>query len=267
MLRRPQYISLALLVVLALVLLNLPGGTTARLKLTLGSLFLPLFGLTSSAQQAAARAGDALLPRSELLRQNEALLRDNQSLRFQLLKAEETARENERLRKNIGWQQQKPWKVKLGRVVLREPSNWWRTVQIDLGTRDGVSNNLPVLTVDGLVGRVASASLTHSQVVLLGDLDCRVSGMVENETHDTGVIGAAGPLDNSLVEMGYLSRSAHLKPGQKVVTSGLGGLYPKGIPIGLIVDSRMVEYGLSIVARVRLSANIAGLEEVWVLFP
>ena len=91
------------------------------------------------------------------------------------MQAEETARENARLRHLLGWQQQTAWKFKLARVVLREPANWWRTAQIDLGTRDGLRVNLPVLTTDGLVGRVSSVSLTRSQVTLLGNPNCKVS--------------------------------------------------------------------------------------------
>ena len=68
-----------------------------------------------------------------------------------------------------------------------------------------------------------------------------------------------------LVEMGYLARNANLKPGQAVVTSGLGGIFPRGIPVGLVVDSHTVEYGLYTVARVKLAANLSALEEVWVM--
>jgi rod shape-determining protein MreC len=267
MLRRPHYIALLVVVVLTLVILNLPDRFTARLKLGIGSLFLPLFGLTHAGQQAAGKAGDALASRKELLRENETLRRENQQLRVQLNDKEKLVRENARLRSLFGWPQQKAWKLKLANVVLREPANWWRTVQIDIGTREGVSNNLPVLTTDGfLAGRVASASFTRSQVVLLGDPNCKVAARVENESRDTGIIGASGPLESEFVEMGYLSRNANVKPGQEVKTSGLSGIFPKDIPIGRVVDSRPVEYGLNTVARVKLSANLNALEEVWVRF-
>lgn len=265
MLKRRQYIALGIVLVATLIILNLPGRLTARLKLGIGSLFLPLFGLTSTSQQIAGEAGDALLPRRELLRELEALRKQNQELGLQVKQAEETARENERLRQLFGWQQQKTWKLKLGRVVLRDPANWWRTVQIDLGSRDGLRTNMAVLSTDGaLLGRIAAVTLTRSQVVLLGDPNCKVAARVENETHDTGVIGGAGPLDSEFVEMGYLSRSANLKPGQKVETSGDGGIFPPHIYIGQVVDARSVEYGLAEVARVKLAANLSALEEVWV---
>lgn len=260
---------LGLVVLLALVVLNLPGQTAARLKLAIGSLFLPLFGLAGAGQQTANKATDAVTTRAELARQNELLRRENEQLRIQATQAVAIAHENDRLRQQLGWQQRnRQWKPKLARVVLRDPANWWRTVQIDLGSRDGLRENLPVLTGDGwLVGRTASVSLMRSQVVLIGDPNCKVAALVQNESRDSGVVGAAGPLDTSLVELGHLTRNASLKPGQPVVTSGLGGIFPAGIPIGKIVDSRPVEYGLYTEARVKLAANLSGLEEVWVLLP
>jgi rod shape-determining protein MreC len=253
-------------VLLTLILLNLPSHTAARLKLAIGSLFLPLFGLANSSDQLANKAGDAITTRTELLKENAALHRQIQDLEFQEMQGQETARENARLRQFVGWKQTHPWKLKLAKVVVRDPSNWWRTVQIDKGTLDGLSNNLPVLTTEGLVGRISSVALTRSTVVLIGDGNCKVAAQVV-ETHDTGVIGATDPFDNSLVALGFLNKNAKLVPGQTVMTSGLGGFFPAGIPIGKIADSRQVEYGLSTEARVKLAANLSSLDEVWVLFP
>jgi rod shape-determining protein MreC len=265
MLKRSHYIALGGVVLLTLIILNLPARTTARLKLGIGSLFLPLFGLASSSQQLAGEAGDTLVPRRELLRELEASRRENQELRLQANQTAELARENDRLRKLFGWQQLKQPRLKLAKVVLREPSNWWRTVQVDLGSRDGVRANMAVLTTDGaLVGRIGSVSFDRSQVVLLGDPNCKVAARVDNETRDTGVIGGSGPLDSQFVEMGYLSRTANLKPGQNVMTSGDGGIFPPNLLIGQVVDAHSVEYGLAEVARVKLAANLSALEEVWV---
>ena len=267
MLRRPHYIALGLVVLLTLIILNLPNRTTARLKLGIGSVFLPLFGLANSSQQAVGQAGDTVIPRRELLKQLDNLRQENEQMRIQAWQAEEAFRENARLRQLLGWQRQAPWKVKLARVVLREPSNWRRTVQIDLGSRDGIQVNQPVLTAEGLVGRISSVGFARSQVLLLGDPDCKVSSVIENATHDSGVIGASGPLNSEFVEMGYLSGSANVKPGQLVRTGGNGGIYPPNIPVGTVVDSHPVEYGLATVARVKLAANLNALEEVWVMLP
>ncbi len=268
MLKRPHYIALVLVVLSALIILNLPSRATARLKLAIGSVFLPLFGLAGSSQQVTESAAERLVPRRELVRQNEELRQQVEQLRIQAVQASAAAEENARLRQLLAWQRQTPWKVRLARVVLRDPSNWWRTVQIDLGSRNGITNNMPVLTADGaLIGRISSASLTRSQVVLMGDHECRVSARVENPAHDTGIITGSGPINSEFVEMSYLSGSANLKPGQLVKTSGDGGIFPKGIVIGTVVDSHTVEYGLATAARVKLAANLNALDEVWVLVP
>lgn len=267
MFRKPQYIALWVVVLLTLVILNLPSQTTNRLKLAIGSLFVPLFGLTRSTEQTARHAADTLVPRSELIRQNEQLQRKNQQLELELVQARAAMNENARLRQLYNWQPKAKWKPKLAHVVLREPSNWWRTVQIDLGSRDGMRLNFPVLSPEGfLVGRVSSVSLTRSQIVLIGDSNCRVSARVENEARDQGVLlNSSSSSDNSLVALGYLPRGSILKPNQNVVTSGNGGIFPPDVTIGKIVDFEPVGYGLQTEARVKLSANLGALEEVWVL--
>ncbi len=267
MLKKKHYLALGAVVLVALLIFSLPQRATSRLKLAASSLFLPLFGLLNTAQQLPADAADAVMPRRALLKEIGNLQHDNQQLRIQMMQAAAIARENEQLRALLGWQRQTTWKLKLANVVLRDPANWWRTVQIDLGKRDGIVENQPVLTPEGLVGRVSSVGLTRSQVVLLGDPNCRVSALVENPAHDIGINTASGPLDSSLMDLTYLSGNADLKPGQNVVTSGEGGIFPRGILIGQIVDSRPVEFGLYTEARVKLSANLGTLEQVWVLFP
>lgn len=268
MLKKPQYIAAALVVLLGLVLLNLPTRTTARLKLAIGSLFLPLFGLASGAQQTSNAGADLLTPKRELVRQNEALRQEYERLRILAMQAEETARQNAVLRQQLGWQKQSAWKLKAAQVVSRDPANWWRTVQINIGSLQGLRENLPVLTSEGLIGKIGSVSLDRAQVILLGDPNCKVSVVVETPSRDQGVLGAAGgPFDGSLVDLDFLPRNAAIKPGQRVLTSGDGGVFPKGIPLGLITDSHPAENGLFTQAHVKLSANLGGLEEVWVLFP
>jgi len=268
MLKRSHYIALGSVLALTLALVILPARTTARVKLAIGGLFLPLFGLAGSSHQLVEKTGDAVTSRRELARQNEALRVENQRLLVQAQQFKELLRENSQLRDQLKWQAlQRAWTLKLARVVTRDPANWWRTVQIDLGSRDGLRTNLAVLTTSGLAGRISSVSLTSSQVVLLGDPGCKAAAVVE-ETRDQGVIGANDSFDSSLVTLNcYAARDATLKPGQNVVTSGLGGIFPKGIPIGKIVDSRPVEYGLYTEARVKLAADLGALEEVWILFP
>jgi len=211
------------------------------------------------------------VPRSDLVKQIEQLQIENQELRIKATQWEEAARENARLRQSLGWQQQVAWKMRLARVIGRDPANWWRSIKIDVGTRDGVSVNAAVLTPNGLVGRVSEVTFAQSQVVLVGDPDCRVAVLIDGPPREHGVIAPATSVggDSSIVDVGYLSRSAQgqLKAGQRVVTSGLGNVFPAGILVGQLVDSRSVDYGLYTAARVKLAVEMDSLEEVWVKLP
>ncbi len=276
MLRKPQYIALGILALAGLIFLSLPDALASRVKLTLTGLFLPVFGLAETTQNVARQVGNTVVPRSDLIRELEQLRAEKQKLEFNLAQTQEAIRENERLRKLAGVPARPAWKLKPARVIARDPANWWRTVFIDLGSKDGVRVDLPVMTPEGLVGRVAAVGTTRSQVVLLGDQTCRVAGLVR-ETAENGII-VPYAADPSIVTLTYLSRNSSVKPGQtittsglelkpgnQVLTSGLGGVFPAGIRIGEILDVRSDGFGLYQSARVKLAVNLNALDHVWVV--
>ncbi|HEU6447244.1 MAG TPA: rod shape-determining protein MreC [Verrucomicrobiae bacterium] len=267
MFRKKHYIALGAVLLAAVLILSLPTRATSRLKLAFSSLFLPLFGLSNGARELPPALANSVLPRRELLHEIDRLEQTNQELKVLQLQANAVAKENEQLRAALAWQRQQPWKLKLANVIARDPANWWRTIQIDAGFLDGVRANLPVLTTDGLVGRTIAVEPHRSQVILIGDPNCRVSALVDDPARDIGILSASGPLDNSFAQLTYLSGNATLKAGQKVFTSGEGGVFPKGIPVGQIVDAQQVDFGLYTEARVKLSADFGSLERVWVLLP
>ncbi len=265
MIKRKHFVGIVVTVLVSLVILALPTRLSLQIRAGLSNVFLPLFGLASATQSAGEEVALKLMPRGRLEREVTRLSRTNSELEVRLAAAEEVERENKRLRALLGWRPATPWKLKLGRVVLRDPANWWRAVQIDLGSRDGVTINAAVLTSQGLVGRVSAVGFDHAQVVLLGDPSCNVSARIGDEDRNTGIVGASSALNSSLVEMTYLPHHARIEAGTPVRTSGLGGVFPRGILVGHVLDVRPVEYGLYQAARVRLSANLSGLEEVWVI--
>jgi rod shape-determining protein MreC len=265
MFKRPYYIALGIVVLVTLVVLRLPARTTSQLKLAISGLFLPFFGLATSTEKLAQKAGDAIAPRSALLAQIDQLQTENRELKLRLAQWDVAAKENERFRKYYAWEKQAPYKHKLARVIGRDPANWWRTLRIDKGLRDGVTTNCAVFTTEGLVGRISEAGFAQSQVVMLGDPNCRVAVLVD-ESRDHGIIAPASssPLDPALVDLSYLPRQSQLRAGQRIVTSGEGGIFPPGILVGYLVDFRSIGYGLYQEARVKLSVRMNALEEVFV---
>lgn len=266
--KRPQWVAFGAVVLLVLVLLNLPDSVAARTKLAVSSLFLPLFGLVGSAHQLAGDGVKTVVPRSALIQDLDKLRQENQTLRLELARSKAQEEENRRLRQIVGWQQVSPWKFRPCHIIARDTANWWSTVRVDVGSRDGVRRGLPIVTAEGLVGRLETVGVTASDVVLIGDPKCRVS-VVVRETGESGVLAtlSGGVLDHRLVDLTHLPRNSLLRPGMTVYTSGMGGVFPAGIPVGTIVDSRSVGYGLYSEARVRLAADTSRLREVLVLLP
>lgn len=268
MLVKPQWLAFGGVLLLVLVLLNLPQAASSRVRLVLGAIYLPLFGAAGVADAVVTRAGDAVTPRGVLLRRTAALERENQELRARLAQVEEALDENRRLRSLLGWREVSPWRLQAARVIARDTASWWRTVYIDAGTRDGLKPDLPVLAAEGLVGRLGAVGPFSSEVVLIGDPKCRVA-VVVREAGENGVLTtlSSGVLDHQLVDLTHLAGHTALQPGQTVFTSGLGGIFPAGLPVGTVVDWRSVGYGLYTEARVKLYADTSRLREVMVVRP
>jgi rod shape-determining protein MreC len=266
--RKPHLILLISVSLAVLVILALPAHTRSRVRVAISSLFLPLFGLAGSVHAVAERAVSAATPREVLLDRIEVLEKENNGLRLAIAEAQAAMHENDRLRQMVGYAPRLRWNLRPAHVIGRDPANWWRSVHIDVGLRHGVTNNLAVLTPDGLVGRVAECSAWTSRVILVGDPNCPV-GAALAERGETGIIrgASAGDIEGTLVDLTYLSRNAAVSPGQQVVTSGQGGVFPRGIRIGDVLDARMVGDGIFLEARVRLAVDPGALDLVWVKLP
>jgi rod shape-determining protein MreC len=271
--KKSQYIILALVILLVVVLLNLPNPTAGKLKLAISGLFLPLFGLAASTHEVATKVGESMTSRDELLRENAVLRTNNQILTIQSQQASHAIRENTQLRQMLRFQQQHPnWKLQAARVIVRDPESWWRTIWLDVGgDTPGIRTNLPVLTVDGLVGKIIHVGTTRSQAVLLGDPSLHVAVMTGTNRMN-GIVAALSPgtASDRMVNLEELSSDeveGSIRPGDEVVTWGAGEVFPSGIPVGTVVDIVHKDNGMTTEARVHLSARMDALENVWVLIP
>jgi rod shape-determining protein MreC len=253
---------------LVVALLNLPPSAAGRLRLAAASLFVPLFGLAGAAAAAADQASYELLTRRTLITELERTKHERDALALQAAKGRAALDENNRLRALIGWQSTAPWKTRPAKVVGRNPAMWWRGVTIDFGAREGARINQAVLTPAGLVGRIRSVETTSSEVALLGDPECGVSAVVR-ETRDLGLIQEvrSSAVGDGFLTVRTLQICPGILPGHAVETSGFGGVFPAGISIGTVVDTRPGEGGLYTEARLRVAADLNRLEEVLVIAP
>ena len=267
---KSQQTAVGAVLLTVFLLLVMPESARARLKSAIGALFLPVIGISTTGQVALESLGQLGASGSESSTTHQAL---GQAPDVPPSLADLHV-ENALLREEINqfrdandWERRIPWESKLVRVVGRDPYNWWRRIKINLGSNKGIRFNQPVISAKGnLVGRVSEVGPLTSWVVLAGDPNCRFSALIKESRSQGGIVSPRQySSDPRVVELTYLPNDVELRPGQAVVTSGLGGGFPKEIPVGLVVDSWISKDGLYTEARVKLHANLNQLETVRVL--
>lgn len=196
---------------------------------------------------------------------NLSLEREIEGLKSQVIQLNEYKIENQRLSELLNHKQvmSQSYNFLSASVVGRDPGNWFGTIKLNRGTRDGVRENMIALNHQGLVGRVVSVSDNTSEVLLITDPRSGVGSLVQN-TRTPGVVEGAAVV-SGMTRMIHIPRDAPLEAGQAVVTSGLGSVFPKGIPVGEITDVRNEPTGLFKSADIRPYVNFYRLEEVLIV--
>jgi len=154
-----------------------------------------------------------------------------------------------------------------GNVITRDVGNWFDIFKIDVGSRAGVTTDLPVVTSNmALIGRTISVSVNTSKVITLIDEECVISGWITG--NEGGIVVVRGDL--TLKEQGncrieLFSDDLTVKPGDVVETSGIGGIFPRGIEIGTVLTVNQTGNGLMRYAVVKPFADIRRIDEVFIL--
>lgn len=203
---------------------------------------------------------------STLYEQNKMLRNEVEQLRGINLQANEALAENERLRKMIGYQQSAhQFDLVAARVIGRESDTWSRMIVIDRGTMNGIANDMPVITPQGLVGRVVEAGPNSSKVQLILDPRSSVGTIVQRaESRVTGIV--QGNMDNpTMPQMVNIPKNADVVEGDVIVTSGFGGIYPKGIIVGLVSSLKNDDGGLLKIGVLESAVDFQKLEDVMVI--
>lgn len=194
-------------------------------------------------------------------REAEELRRQNKELRRRLAALEEARLENERLREVVRFGRAQKLRSRVARVIGRPATSWERSIFLDLGSADGVRAGMPVIASDGLLGQVIDASSRSARVLLIGDQSSGVAALVQS----TRVAGVVRGTVGGELRMEYVDRKKTPKVGDLVVTSGLGGIYPKGIPVGEVTEVSEDRSGLYPEVRLVSRVALARVEEVLVL--
>lgn len=253
-----QFIAFLALILIPLSIgVYLPHATQWSRNVT-GLAFQPLLEITHAVSSWTIAQKNFLQMMFRLKQENERLVEKVRGLERELAGLEETKQENSRLRKLLSFQQVSSWKTISAQVIARDISQWTHYAMINKGSRDGIGQDMAVVTGEGLVGKVVGVTPHSARIILLIDAKSRVSALIQ-DTRDVGLIEGTG---GAFLKLTYLDVSTQIQVGQKIISSGFGGVYPKGIPIGEIVQIGEESGDPNVHAIVKPFAALSKLEEV-----
>ncbi len=213
---------------------------------------------------------------TELSRQLAALQVQNQIL-------SDKTNENSRLREMLGFQAASQYELLPCRVVSRDPSSWWDTVQINVGWevnkeldkkfhgKYSLTSDQPVVSPRGVIGKTGVVSGDVTDVILMVNENCRIPAVVDG-THDQAIVKGQGNYEEGKprVLVDYLPKESQIAPGNFVVTSGLGPYFPAGLRLGTVVEVPPVQnayptFGLYRQAIIEPTADLNQLDELFIV--
>jgi rod shape-determining protein MreC len=265
---------LALLIVGSFVLLTITYGQGSNgLQRGVSTIFSPVQSVSDRALKPARDLVDWFDKTFDARGENSRLKSELVTARTQAVAGQEALSENRQLRKLLELDRgpalaSSPYKEVIGRVIARSPTVWHSSVGIDVGSGDGVHVDDPVISGDGVVGRIASVEGGSSQVMLLTDHESAISAKVL----PTGAQGVVRPEVGNPEDLilDFIDSTKLVHGSQTVVTAGwraqgLASLFPPGLPLGEVTKASIVEQEAKEQVQVRPYADLRNLDLVQVL--
>lgn len=194
--------------------------------------------------------------------------KENENLKKSLAQAAEKNNQcienelsNQRLRKFLSFQNTRTIKTVSAEVIGKDPSPWFKTIIIDKGRADGIQKGFPIVVPEGIAGQVMAVSAHYAKVLLIIDRNSAIDALVQR-SRARGIIRGRSAESCSL---NYVLRKNDVRVGDEVVSSGIDGVYPKGLRIGYISSVIRRNSGMFQTVDITPSVDFEKLEEVLVI--
>jgi rod shape-determining protein MreC len=236
------------------------GETRTMFERTVMTIFSPVPKVVNWAGGAAQDMYHGYLDMRRAVNENVSLRRRVASLTTENLKLRQSYGDVRRLRSLLAYSEQFTMRTSMAQTIMLDTAGRFKSIIIDSGSDDGVEVNDVVANASGLVGRVVLTTKDLAKVQLVTDNNCSVGALVER-TRRQGVVRGNGSANLQLFDIPAL---ADVQAGDRVLTAGIDGIYPKGIPIGVVTKS---EPGPSLFKNltVRPSVDFGTMEEVIII--
>lgn len=253
--------SVVTVVVLCISVFSFKTGNNA-VSNVVGSVISPVQSVVSRAANATGDFFKNIVSAGKIAKENKKLKAENAQLSDQIRMLEGYKAENDRLRGIISLKETRTDFETIGANVIGRKSDEFNSIiTLDKGTKDGVRVNDVVLVPEGLVGVVCEANYNYCKVKTIFDKETSVSAICMR-SGDMGIVESAGISDGKKCAMNYIDRSAKTVVGDVIDTSGTGGIFPRGIKIGKIIEIKEDSRNLTLTAVIETEVDIHKLDSV-----
>lgn len=260
---------LMLVTLSVLVVMGLTGGQNKNLNGIGNIISVPLTPVQSLISIVGGKIGDGLFYFRDIkaIRQeNEDLKAEIDKLKNENLELDEYRSKIKDLKEALNLKDQLNEYDPIGTyVIAKDPGNWFNIFRVDRGSKDGVVYNSPIITSKGLVGRITQTDVMSSKAESIIDLNSVVYGRLVRTRDLVRIKGDMTLKDQGLCRMDYIPVDVDIMVGDVIETSGIGGIYPKGILIGKVKEVRKSNNELNKYAVVEPAVDFKRLEEVIIL--
>ncbi len=258
--------GLCILCVAIMIRAAASGSAEIFLSQAVSVISQPFLNLSTSITNSVSGFLDRFANAEELYLENEELKEQLREANEKLTDYERYKRENEQYRDFLGLKETNPdYEFEPATVIGRDSTNRFYSFTIDKGSIDGIEVADPVITDDGLVGIVWEVGLTYAHVRTILDISVE-AGVYDISTRDSGIITGDITLSTEgLCKLKYLPRDSGIAAGNLIVTSGIGGVFPKDLPVGTVKSIEVDSSGLSLTAEVQPTADIEDITDVVVI--
>ena len=259
---------LLLVIIISLVVMNATAAQRSNitfLEKVIRDTYVPLQSGISSFRNNWDGWTAVFSDKRHLQQQVKLLEAENGQLSMENQSLQEYKQESFRLRKMLNFDNANREKYDLlpAHLIARSPNNWYECITIDRGSRQGVEKGMPVISPNGLVGRVGSVSENSAQVSLITDREMAVGAIIQKTRETNGIVEGLG--DSNELRMINIPYYSKINEGDRIISSGLSAIYPPGINIGTVMEVSREPNGLLLVAMIKPTVDFNKLEEVFVI--
>jgi len=258
----PLITGIGILVALLVFSLNVPRNREANgVERSTLSILSPLFRPVSRISGFVEDIWDGYIRLVDTHSENLRLREDIRVLNQRVHEGNEALLANQRLERLLDMKKSVKAPTVAATVIGEDVSSWFRTLIINRGSANGIREGMAVIAADGVIGQTVKVSATTSRVLLLTDHASGVAATIQR-SRARGVVKGKGEM---LCTLEFTTREEDVKVGDQVITSGIGGVFLKGLPIGEVTMVKRGEYGIFQTISIRPAVNLAHLEEVLVV--